>query len=164
MAKKMENSKEIKTQAGEVIEMKKEIAEEMVTVSAAATEVATKGEIEAAKAADKAAKKAAADEKKAKKAAEKAAKDAPKLQKGKLTEDGKMIINTYVASDGMQVYYIVQEGLKKERLFDATAKVLVEEGKAITINPAEFEQMVADAKAAKKAAAKPEENKEGADA
>ena len=98
----------------------------------------------------------AAEDKKAQKLAEKAAKDKVKLQKAKIGTDGKMIINTYIASDGMQVYYIVQEGLKKERLFDSTAKALIQEGKAVTITLVEFKQMVVEAKKAKKTATKTE--------
>ena len=113
-------------------------AEEIVTVTPEAVDVATQGEIEAAKAA----KKTAAAEKKAQKEAEKKSKDTPKLNKAKLNSDGKFVIKTYVASDGMQVYYIVQEGLKNERLFA--------EGKAVTISREEFDKMVADAKENKK--------------
>ena len=121
-------------------------AEEIVTVTPEAVDVATQGEIEAAKAA----KKTAAAEKKAQKEAEKKSKDTPKLNKAKLNSDGKFVIKTYVASDGMQVYYIVQEGLKNERLFDVTAKALIAEGKAVTISREEFDKMVADAKENKK--------------
>lgn len=74
----------------------------------------------------------------------KAAKDAitaDKLASAILDADGKFIINTYIASDNMRVYFIVQNGFKTTRLNDEKAIELEKEGAARFINPDELKAM-----------------------
>ena len=112
------------------------VAEEMVTVSAKAIDTAACEEIKVAKAA---------------KTAEKMAQEIAKLSSAKLDENGMMSIVSYVASDNMTVYYIVETGDKRRRLFDKVAQDLLAKGKATIITPAAFDEMVQTKKDAEKA-------------
>ena len=79
------------------------------------------------------------------------AQEIAKLSSAKLDENGMMSIVSYVASDNMTVYYIVETGDKRRRLFDKVAQDLLAKGKATIITPAAFDEMVQTKKDAEKA-------------
>ena len=123
-----------------------ETAEEMVMVSTAAQDIATEGEVAAAKKAEK-------ESKKAQKAAEIKAKNEARLQKAKVGTDGKFTVTILYEGDGPMAY-VLDTNYKKIRLDSGFTYQLIDDGRANKITPAEFNKIMDDAKAEKKAAAK----------
>ena len=106
----------------------------------------------AEKAIDEKTKKAA--EKKFARLEEKINTDMPKIQNALKNEEGKLIINPTLAKDGTLNYVLIQKGLKRSRIWKETAALLIDSGKAITIDALEWEKMFAEYKEANKKASR----------